>query len=115
MVESERKVVLLRHAPSEPETVGALRLAASLRALGHRVTLVLIQDAVLGALRHSQVEGARQLRAVVEAGADCRYLAGDLAMRGHGSTSVSPGCEGCSYEELVDVLLADDSRVIGAF
>ena len=115
MKEPQRTVVLLHSAPGTPEVTGVLDLVAPLPALGHTVALMLIQDAVLGALRDSQLEGARQLRALIAVGTDCQYLAEDLAMRGYGSADVAPGCRASSYDDLVDVLLADDTRVIGTF
>jgi sulfur relay (sulfurtransferase) complex TusBCD TusD component (DsrE family) len=109
-------VIFLATTPYGAENAStALRLAAAALAKGHRVTLALIQDAVLGALRGSQLESARQLRALIEGGTECQYLAHDLTLRGYAPDDVMSGCAPGDEAGIVDVLLADGGRVAGAF
>lgn len=115
MNEPQRKVLLVRSAPSAPETASALDLASALRAAGHSATLVLIQDAVLCAVGASALAAAQRVRELLADLAACYYLAPDLAMRGYGLADVADGCEPLDYPGLVDVLLADGVSVAGAF
>jgi sulfur transfer complex TusBCD TusB component (DsrH family) len=75
----------------------------------------LLQDAVLLALKSGELPAQRRSRGLLERGARCVYLAEDLAMRGFVSNQALSGCSPVTYEELIDVLLADGARVAGAF
>jgi sulfur transfer complex TusBCD TusB component (DsrH family) len=109
------RVVVLRSGPGTSEAEGALGLAEALVEQGGTLVVALLQDAVLIALKDSELASQRQLRALLDTGARCVYLADDLAMRGVGSDQTLLGCSPVGYEELVDVLLADGARVAGAF
>lgn len=109
------KLILLRSGPGTPEAAGALVLATCLQARGRRVTIVLVQDAVLAGVRTSHLESAKLLRGLLDGRATCYYLDEDLAMRGYGPTDALPGCRAVGYSELVDLLLAEGTSATGAF
>lgn len=111
----ETHLLLLRSGPGRRESESPLDLVAVMQGQGHRVALVLSQDAVLTGLTESRLPSAQRLRTLIEAGAPCYYLAEDLAMRGYGPGDVVTGCEAVTYGELVEVLFADGVRVSGAF
>ena len=108
-------VMVLRSAPGAAESTSALMLASELQTQGRRIALVLMQDAVLAGLQASELAGARQIRSLLAAGATCYFLADDLAMRGFRPTDLAASCTVIDYAELVDLLLADGTRVSGAF
>jgi sulfur relay protein TusB/DsrH len=109
------QIMVLRSGPGGAESTGALTLASELQAQGRRVTLVLVQDAVLAGLEASELDSAGLLRDLLAAGASCYYLADDLAMRGFRPSDLAAGCTAIGYPELVDLLLIDGARVSGAF
>lgn len=112
MEKTRHEVLVLRSAA---DALQALELAKPLRAAATPVVLVLVQDAVLCALKTSALPAAQGLRALAADGSCCHYLASDLAMRGYGPVDVAAGCEPLSYDGLVEVLLADGASVAGAF
>jgi sulfur transfer complex TusBCD TusB component (DsrH family) len=108
-------VVVLRSGPGTSEAEGALGLAQAMLDQGGALVVALLQDAALLALKSGELPAQRRLRGLLETGARCVYLAEDLAMRGFGSDQTLVGCSPVAYDELVDVLLADGTRVAGAF
>jgi sulfur relay (sulfurtransferase) complex TusBCD TusD component (DsrE family) len=111
----DNHVVVLRSGPRTSEADRALRFAESLLEQGGQLSLALLEDAVLIALKDGELPSQQRLRSLLQAGAGCVYLAEDLTMRGFASDQVAQGSAPASYERLVDVLLADGSRVVGAF
>lgn len=107
--------IVLRSGPGTPQASGALRLAQSLAEQSGGVTVALLQDAVLAALGDGALPAQGQLRAAICTGVRCVYLAEDLALRGFGPDHTLEGCEPTGYPGLVDLLLADGARVVGAF
>ena len=94
---------------STPESEAARRafsLATALLRAGHRVSLALLEDAVRGALPGRSLP-AGELGGVA--------LSDDLAMRGWGQAPLRPGFSACSYEDLVDLLVAEGTKVMGVF
>jgi sulfur transfer complex TusBCD TusB component (DsrH family) len=109
------RVVVLRSGPGTSEAEGALRLAEALLEQADVLALALIEDAVLIALKDGELPAQGQLRGLLDAGAPCVYLAEDLALRGFDADQSLPGCAPTGYDGLVDLMLADDARVAGAF
>lgn len=115
MGENRHTVLVLRSAPGTPDALGTLDLAGTLGVAGIPVVIVLVQDAVLSALRTNSLPTAQRLRALAADGAGWHYLASDLAMRGYGPADVVEGCEPLDYDDFVDVLLENGASVAGAF
>lgn len=108
-------LLVLRSAPGGRDAERALGLAQTWLGQHGAVAVALIQDGVLAALGVGDLPAQRRLREVVRAGARCVYLAEDLARRGFGPDDALPGCEPTDFAGLVDLLLADGTRVVGAF
>ena len=113
MEQPKEKLVVLRSGPGAA-AVG-LRTAAEMARQGERVTLCLIQDGVLCALKGNQSAAAAFLARALEAGVGLRYLEDDLAARGFGSDDLLVGASTLGYGELAELMLADDRQVMGAF
>lgn len=108
-------VIVARSGPGTSQADGALRLAHALIERDGGVTVALLQDAVLIALSDGDLPSQQRLRAAIHTGVQCVYLAEDLALRGFGPDRTLKGCESTGYAGLVDLLLANDARVAGAF
>jgi hypothetical protein len=108
-------VLVIRSAPDTREAERALDLARTWLGQNDAVAVALIQDEVLVALGAGDLHAQRRFRDVVQAGARCAYLAADLEQRGFGPEDALPGCELTDHGGLVDLLLADGTRVVGAF
>lgn len=108
-------VLVLRSGPDRPGAERALGFARTWLAQHETVAVALIQDGVLAALATGELPAQQQLRAAIRGGARCVYLAEELARRGFASEDALAGCEPIDYDGLVDVLLADNARVTGAF
>lgn len=108
-------LMVLRSAPGTAEATSALMLATELQTQGRRVSLALLQDAVLAGLAVSQLASAQQVRALLADGAACYVLTDDLTMRGFQPRDLATSCTTIDDGALVDLLLADDTRVSGAF
>ena len=113
MERPKEKLVVVRSGPGGA-AVG-LRTAAEMAAQGERVTLCLIQDGVLCALKGNQSAAAALLAEALEAGVGLRYLEDDLAARGFGADDLLVGASPLGYGELAELMLADDRQVMGAF
>jgi sulfur relay protein TusB/DsrH len=113
MREATKKLVVLRSGPGTA-AVG-LRSAAEMARQGERVSLCLIQDGVLCALKGNQGPSETWLAEAVEAGVELRYLEEDLAARGFGRGDVRAEATPLGYGELAELMLADGQRVLGAF
>ena len=113
MQEETKKLVVLRSGPAAA-TMG-LRSAAEMARQGDKVSLCLIQDGVLCALKGNQTAAAGLLAEALEAGVGLRYLDDDLAARGFGSDDLIAGASPVGYGELAELMLAGDRQVLGAF
>ena len=108
-------VLVLRSGPGRPGIEQALGFAQTWLAQNEPVAVALIQDGVLAALDVGVLPAQQQLRAAVRDGARSLNLAEDLSRRGFGPDDTLAGCEPTGFDGLVDQLLADDTRVTGAF
>ena len=111
--ERKAKLLVLRSAP-DASLVG-LRSAGEMARQGERVSLCLIQDGVLCALKGNQTPAAGLLGAALEAGVELHYLEEDLAARGFGGGDVRAEARALGYGELVELMLAEGRQVLGAF
>lgn len=109
------QVIVVRSGPGTSEAERALSLALAMRERPATVTLALIQDAVLLAAAAGALPAQQRLREAIGAGLRCVYLADDFALRGFGPDQALEGCVPVDYDGLVDLLVADGSRVAGAF
>ncbi len=108
-------VLVLRSGPGKPGIEQALGFAQTWLGRHEAVAVTLIEDGVLAALDIGVLPAQQQLRAAIRDGARCLYLAEDLFRRGFGPEDALAGCEPTDFDGLVDQLLADDTRVTGAF
>ncbi len=113
MQEPAKKLVVLRSGPGAA-AVG-LRSAAEMARQGEKVSLCLIQDGVLCALKGNESPSGDLVTQVVEAGVELRYLEDDLVARGFGGADLRVEARPLGYGELVDLMLADGQQLLGAF
>ncbi len=117
----ESILLLLNSAPSNPNAARAFQTARTLRAQGHAVSMFLLQDAVLAALK---VEGLGSAQPngdgassspgqALNAGVSMYVLGEDLALRGFNPLKLTDGIRVADYAQLVE-LFEQHSRVIGA-
>lgn len=104
----ERIAVLVASSPSTPAAQRAFQLVRDLAAKGHRVTLGLLEDAVLGGTGTVPGVPLEQCAAVM-------VLADDLSLRGVDPARLDRGCSRCTYGDLIDQIMAKSDRVLGAF
>jgi len=100
-------LILISSAPSSSNACAAFDLATQLRQQGHRVSVFLLQDAVLAALAHTP-------NAALTPDIDCYALDEDLTLRGFGVHQLAPGVHSAGYSALVELMLERDGKVIGA-
>ena len=109
----ESILVLIAGAPGSGKAADALKLAAAIRAQGNGVSVFLVQDAVLCAVREGDTEAHRLLHQVASDGVTFSCLAEDLAMRGHGPDDLLAQVQPSDYGHLVDLMTGQFDRVIG--
>ena len=109
----ESILVLIAGAPGSGKAADALKLAAAIRAQGNGVSVFLVQDAVLCAVREGDTEAHRLLQRVASDGVTFFCLAEDLAMRGHGPDDLLAQVQPSDYGHLVDLMTGQFDRVIG--
>lgn len=104
-------LVALSSSPETPAGRQALRLAESLAAEGHALTLCCLQDAVL--LGSDRALGAARavLDGLLDRGARCLVLREDLLLRG---LQACERAQAVDHAGLIAVLTADHDRVVGA-
>jgi sulfur relay protein TusB/DsrH len=117
----ESILLLLNSAPSNPNAARAFQAALTLRAQGHAVSMFLLQDAVLAALKVESLESAQpngdgassSAAQALNAGVSMYALGEDLALRGFDPSKLPDGVCVADYVLLVD-LFDQHTRVIGA-
>ena len=104
-------LIALSSAPASPAGRHALRLAESLAAEGHALTLCCLQDAVLLASEGAPGEARAALDGLLERGARCLVLGEDLLLRGlrAGERALT-----VDHAGLIAALTAGHDRVVGA-
>ena len=105
-------LIALSSSPDTPAGQQALKLAASLAAEGHALTLCCLQDAALLGSGRAPAEARAVLDGVLGRGARCLVLGEDLLLRG---LRVGERALTVDYAGLIAALTADHDRVVGAF
>ena len=84
-------------------------VAVALGGQGHDVTFYLVQNGVLAARTGSKNGGFSKLT-----GGSIKVLADDFSLgeRGIESSDVNPGVQVSNMDELVDIIVAGDSKVV---
>jgi len=103
-------LLLVTSSPYSPQAARALGLAGALRRLDHPVSAFLLQDAVLAGL-----EPGTLIAPAVAEGVACYALDEDLALRGFTPRKLAPGVEAADYGKLVELMMEQHDRVLGAF
>ena len=109
----ESILILISGGPHSGNAVDALKLAKSMREQGHRVSVFLIQDAVLCSLCEGDTEAHSSFQGLESGGVASFCMGEDLAMRGYRPRDLSAGVEVSDYGHLVDLMTEQDHRVIG--
>ncbi|MHB9144517.1 MAG: DsrH/TusB family sulfur metabolism protein [Symbiobacteriia bacterium] len=104
----ERIAVLVASNPGTPAAGRAFQLVRDLSAQGHQITLVLLEDAVVGSTGRLSEVPLEQSTAVM-------VLAEDLALRGIDLAGLHPACRSCTYAEIIDQVMVKNDRTLGAF
>ena len=104
-------LLALSSSPASPAGRHALRLAESLAALGHALTLCCLQGGVLLGSDRVPGEARAALDGLLERGARCLVLGEDLLLRGlrAGERALT-----VDHAGLIAALTADHDRVVGA-
>ena len=104
-------LLALSSSPASPAGRHALRLAESLAALGHALTLCCLQDGALLGSDRVPGEARAALDGLLERGARCLVLGEDLLLRGlrAGERALT-----VDHAGLIAALTADHDRVVGA-
>ena len=104
----EKIAILVASSPTSALAQRAFNLAETLASQGHQVTLGLLEDAVIAGTGGVPGVPAHKCASVM-------VLADDLALRGFEPDSLLPGCRGCSYGDLVDLMMEHVDRTLGVF
>lgn len=104
----ERIAVLVASSPGTPAAQRAFQLVRDLSAQGNQVTLVLLEDAVVGST-------GRLPEVPLEQSAAAMALADDLALRGIDPARLHPACRPCTYAEIIEQVMTQNERTLGAF
>jgi sulfur relay protein TusB/DsrH len=113
MREATRMLLVLRSGPWSA-AVG-LRTAGEMARQGEVVSLCLIQDGVLCALKRGQSGSRDLLDQALGYGVQLHYLVEDLAARGFGRDDLLPGASPLGYGGLVELMTEDGRQLLGAF
>lgn len=108
-----RRLLLVTSPPGSGEARRALELANSLRAGGFDVGLVLLQDAVLAAIKHSRTPAALAVKDLLMKGTPVYAAEEDLALRGFPSANLAAGAITLNDGHLIDLMLADGTTLLG--
>lgn len=104
----QRIAILVSSSPTSAQGRRAFRLAAAMADRGHRVALGLLEDATLAG-------GHAGLGLPIQACDAVLVLSDDLRLRGYEAGDLIPGCTGCTYGELVDLIMEGADQVLGVF
>ena len=108
-------LVLMTSPPHSPEAQRALALAASLRARGIAVGVVLLQDAVFAAIRPSASPAAVTVDVLLSNAVPVYVAEQDLRLRGFSAAGLPAGIQPVDDRRIVDLVMTDDTRALGCF
>jgi sulfur relay protein TusB/DsrH len=108
-------LVLITSPPHSQEAQRALALTASLRARGVGVGVVLLQDAVLAAVRPGEAPAATAVDTLLSSAVPVYVAEHDLRLRGFSAAALSAGVQPVNDRRIVDLVMADDTRALGCF
>ncbi len=108
-------LVLITSPPHSTEAQRALTLTASLRTRGIGVGVVLLQDAVLAAVRPSAMPVAAMVDALLSSEAPVYVAEQDLRLRGFSAAGLAAGVQSVHDRRIVDLVMADGTRTLGCF
>lgn len=111
----DRMLLAITSPPGSWEAARALALARTLGDQGCDVGLVLLQDAVLAAVDRAQTPVAQVLSQLLAGGVAVYVAAQDLALRGFSPDALTPGATAVDDRRLVDLMLADGTKMLGCF
>lgn len=102
--------VLITSSPTSSNARRAFALADLLGRQGHRISICLLQDGVLGALARGSPTGEELANL-----GDIYVLGEDLALRGFNEGDLIPPARLADYGELIGLMMERCDSVIGAF
>ncbi|MFZ5822815.1 MAG: DsrE family protein [Bacillota bacterium] len=104
----ERIAILVASSPTSTSAQEAFALVRSLAALGHRVSLVLLEDAAVAAT-------SPNLGVPLDLCASVLVNGSDLTLRGFGPDSLLTPARVSTYGEIVDLMMEQTDRTLGVF
>ncbi len=104
----ERIAVLIASSPTSPSASRAFQLIRDLSAQGHSVTLCLLEDGIYAA-------GVRASAYPLDRCAAVFALDADLDLRGIRQDALHESCRPRNYTNLVDLIMEQVDRTLGAF
>lgn len=108
-------LMLISSAPGTKNFLRAFSLAENIKGIGNSITLFLIQDGVRAAVNKGTVQESDLLSNLISSGVMCYVLDEDLRMRGFEKGSLLPKVDVVGYNELVELMAAEDVSTLGAF
>lgn len=102
---------LMRNGPRSPQVNTVVNTLKQLSQAGNPVTVFLVQDGVLAGLDSPWANATR----AQTPGATYRVLAEDLALRGLCEHDLGAGVKPAGYPDLVNAIMEEYERVLGAF
>ncbi|MFZ3065795.1 MAG: DsrH/TusB family sulfur metabolism protein [Nitrospirota bacterium] len=108
-------LILVSSAPSTKNSERALSLAEGVKQDGNSITLFFIQDGVRAAVNTGAVQESTLLNKFISSGVMCYVLDEDLRIRGFEKGSLLPKVDVVGYNELVELMAAEDVSTLGAF
>lgn len=104
----ERIAILVASSPASPSAQEAFGLVRSLAALGHPISLGLLEDSVLAAT-------STRLGAPLDLCASVLVNGRDLSLRGFGPESLLSPARVSTDGEIVDLMMEQTDRTLGVF
>lgn len=105
-------LIITASSPSSPEAARGLQTALDLQSKGH-VSLVLMQDAVLAALKDSKT--AERVRQLAGNAGSVNVLADHLSKRGFSGGDLLEAVRIVDYAQLVESMMNEETSTIGVF
>jgi sulfur relay protein TusB/DsrH len=105
-------LTIIASSPSSPQVTRGFQTALDLQSKGH-VSVVLMQDAVLAALKDSKT--ADRVRQLVSNAGFAYVLADHLSMRGFSSDDLLETVRIVDYAQLVEFMMNEETSTMGVF
>ncbi|MFQ5761502.1 MAG: DsrH/TusB family sulfur metabolism protein [Candidatus Bathyarchaeia archaeon] len=108
-----RTMLAIISSPQTDHTSSAITLAKEMMSANSTVSIFLLQDAVIHAVRKHPASA--QIERLVNLGVEIFVLGEDLAERGYGQADIISGVGIAGYDYLVESMMEEHDSIVGAF